>query len=371
MSQLKILSVVGARPNFMKIAPICDALQKYSQIESCLVHTGQHYDEKMSDLFFNHLGLPKPDYYLGVGSGGHGYQTGTIMVKFEDVLQETAPDIVLVVGDVNSTIACGLDAVKAGIKLVHVEAGLRSYDRDMPEEINRVLTDQISDYLFITERSARDNLLKEGIDHENIHFVGNVMIDSLLKHREKAKLQPVLSDLHLESKQFCLVTLHRPSNVDNKTTLTKLIETLLELSKDIKVVFPVHPRTRLKLSELGLEKMIESHNMLLIEPQGYLEFLNLSSNSLFVLTDSGGIQEETTVLGVPCITARKNTERPITCDEGTNVLVGEDNQLLLKEARTILDGRFKKGGIPELWDGCAAERIVEILWEKEGKKQTK
>ncbi|MCA9731243.1 UDP-N-acetylglucosamine 2-epimerase (non-hydrolyzing) [candidate division KSB1 bacterium] len=367
MRKLKIINVVGARPNFMKIAPIVDEMRKYEGIEQFLLHTGQHYDHKMSDLFFNHLGLPKPDCYLGVGSGGHGLQTGKVMIEFEEVVKKEKPDIVLVVGDVNSTIACSLVAVKMGVKVVHVEAGLRSFDRTMPEEINRILTDQISDYLFLTEKSAFKNLENEGIDTAKAHFVGNVMIDSLLKHREKASTLPILEELEIEPRNFALVTLHRPANVDDPVVCTNLIKTLCTISEKLPVVFPVHPRTRKQMSVFGLDDIVAKYpNLRLIEPMGYLDFLKCTDNAKFVLTDSGGIQEETTVLGVPCITARDNTERPITAEIGTNVIVGRDTDRLLAEANKILAGEGKKGEVPELWDGKAAERIVKVLWEREG-----
>ncbi len=367
MGSLRIVNVVGARPNFMKIAPIFEQMKGHPGIEPYLVHTGQHYDHKMSELFFNHLGLPKPDVYLGVGSGGHGEQTGKIMIAFERTLHELKPDLVLVVGDVNSTIACGLDAVKMGIKLVHVEAGLRSFDRTMPEEVNRVLTDQISDYLFTTEASALENLRREGIAEDKVYFVGNVMIDSLLHHRAKAARSTVLDELGLAPRGYGLVTLHRPANVDDRHVLSGLVETLCTVSRRLPVVFPVHPRTRAKLSEFGLDDRLKDYpDLRLADPLGYLDFLKCTDNARFVLTDSGGIQEETTVLGVPCITARENTERPVTVTEGTNVVVGRDPRRLLEEASKILDGHAKTGRTPELWDGRAAERIVNILWEREG-----
>ncbi len=369
MNVLRIVNVVGARPNFMKIAPIVSAIEKRTDMESILVHTGQHYDHVMSDLFFNQLGLPRPDIYLGVGSGSHGEQTGKIMIEFEQVLQDVQPDLVLVVGDVNSTIACGLVAVKMGIRLAHVEAGLRSFDRTMPEEINRVLTDQISDYLFITERSAFENLMNEGIAEHKIHFVGNVMIDTLLRHRENAASSPVLDKMGLVPRQFILVTLHRPANVDDPRILEQLLHVLGLLSRDMPVVFPVHPRTRKQVQQFGFEELVRQYpGLRLIEPLGYLDFLKCMDNAKFVLTDSGGIQEETTVLGVPCITARDNTERPVTVTQGTNVVVGRNPERILQEARKILQGNWKQGQIPELWDGKAAERIVDILAEKEGAK---
>ena len=366
MRSLKIINVVGARPNFMKIAPIMEVMQRHEGIDPLLLHTGQHYDHAMSDLFFNQLGLPKPDVYLGVGSGSHGEQTSKIMLDFEKVVQDIRPDLVLVVGDVNSTIACGLVAVKQGIKLVHVEAGLRSFDRSMPEEINRVLTDQISDYLFITEASARENLQREGIDTGKIFFVGNVMIDTLMKHRAKAATSTILEQLGVAPKEFVLVTLHRPANVDNREILTGLWRVLENIGETLPVVFPVHPRTQKQFEKFGLDVNGNGRsNIRVIEPIGYLDFLRCMESARFVLTDSGGIQEETTVLGVPCITARENTERPVTVTEGTNRVVGRNPERLLEEANKILHGNGKSGRLPELWDGKSAERIVSVLWEKE------
>lgn len=363
---LKICNVVGARPNFMKIAPIIDEMRKHTEIAASLVHTGQHYDEKMSKLFFQDLGLPKPDVYLGVGSGGHGEQTGKVMIEFEKIVAANKPDIVVVVGDVNSTIACGLVAVKMGVKLVHVEAGLRSFDRTMPEEINRILTDQISDYLFLTEREAKENLLREGVAEEKIHFVGNVMIDSLVKHREHAERSPILGDLKLEAGRYGLITLHRPSNVDVKENLDNILQALFQIQRDLPLVFPVHPRTRKQMKLFGFDdKLAHAPNLMLTDPLGYLDFLKLMAHARLVITDSGGIQEETTVLGVPCITVRENTERPITVTEGTNVLIGMSRERILEESYKILEGNGKQGRKPELWDGRAAERIVKILLENE------
>lgn len=367
MKRLKILNVVGARPNFMKIAPLYEEMLRYPGIDALIVHTGQHYDKQMSELFFDNLGLPKPHFYLGVGSGGHGEQTGRVMIEFEKVVRAEQPDIVLVVGDVNSTIACSLVAVKLGIKVVHVEAGLRSYDRDMPEEVNRVLTDQISHYLFTTERAAADNLAKEGIAGDRVIFAGNVMIDSLLHHREKAASSTVLSDLGVEPRGYGLITMHRPSNVDDPEILARLLDMLGELSARLPLLFPMHPRTRNKIEEFGLQAKVEAAaDLRLMEPLGYLDFMKCTDNALFVLTDSGGVQEETTVLGVPCITARENTERPVTATVGTNVVVGRDTARIRQEVEKILDGKDKRGETPELWDGHAAERIVRILWEREG-----
>lgn len=363
---LKIINVVGARPNFMKIAPIVEELRRHPQIEQCLVHTGQHYDHAMSRLFFDDLGLPKPDVYLGVGSGSHGQQTGKIMMAFDEVVATHKPDLVLVVGDVNSTIACSLVAVKLGIRVAHVEAGLRSFDRDMPEEINRVLTDQISDYLFLTERGAAEHLRREGIAPEKCFFVGNVMIDSLLKHRERAEQSPILGDLKLKAGDYGLVTLHRPSNVDDRTNLHAILKALVVLQRELPIVFPIHPRTRKQLQQFGFASMLaEAPQLVLTEPLGYLDFLKLMANARLVITDSGGIQEETTVLEVPCVTVRENTERPITVTEGTNVVIGVNYDRIVEEGRRILAGDSKRGKRPELWDGRAAERIVNILLEKE------
>lgn len=385
---MKIINIVGARPNFMKIAPIVDAIDKHNgqlennsprYIESVLVHTGQHYDEKMSRSFFDDLEIPRPDIDLEVGSGTHAEQTAEIMKRFEPVLQRERPDYILVVGDVNSTIACALTASKLGVKIIHVEAGLRSFDRNMPEEINRVLTDAISDILFVTERSGEENLLTEGISKDKIYFVGNVMIDTLLKHREKAKKTDILFRLGLlnskpgtqnsKPEPYAVLTLHRPSNVDNEETLKNIFDAVEEISEKLPVIFPVHPRTRKNLYDFGLESVYKFRNkgdnaekgIILIEPVGYLDFLNLTSNSSLVLSDSGGIQEETTVLGIPCITLRENTERPATVTEGSNHIVGTSKKKIVQESFKALKSSGKKGRIPEFWDGKAAERIVEII----------
>ncbi len=333
-----------------------------------MVHTGQHYDQEMCKLFFDDLEIPRPDIDLEVGSATHAVQTAEIMKRIEPVLLAEKPDMVVVVGDVNSTIACTLVASKLGIKIAHVEAGLRSYDRRMPEEINRVLTDAISDYLFTTDREANQNLIKEGIAREKIYFVGNVMIDSLLKNRQKAGLSNILEELALSAdksgnkKNYAVVTLHRPSNVDDKVNLERILTVLGEISESIPIIFPVHPRTRQKIHDFGLDKFTHQDTGLrLIDPLGYLDFMRLMFEAHFVLTDSGGIQEETTVLGIPCITMRENTERPITVTEGTNVIVGADAQKIFYESEKILKGEGKHGNIPELWDGGAAKRIVEII----------
>ena len=359
---MKIINVVGARPNFMKIAPIMAAYRKHSEMDPILVHTGQHYDTKMCDLFFKELGIPEPDLNLGVGSGSHAAQTAAIMIRFEEVISDTRPDTVLVVGDVNSTIACGLVPVKLGIKLVHVEAGLRSFDRTMPEEINRILTDSISDLLFCTEQSGVENLLREGIAQEKIHLVGNVMIDTLMKNLSKAESSPILSDMELEEGAYSVLTLHRPSNVDDPMALQNLIAVLEEIQANDTLVFPVHPRTRKNLQASGLLARLESlSGIRLIEPLGYLDFLKLISKAKRVLTDSGGIQEETTILGIPCLTLRESTERPVTVDMGTNQVVGTDKKKILSALRATGNESPTRNRIPPLWDGRAAERIVDIL----------
>jgi UDP-N-acetylglucosamine 2-epimerase (non-hydrolysing) len=361
---LKIINVVGARPNLMKIAPIMAAYRDVDAIQPLLVHTGQHYDENMSDLFFRQLGIPEPDLNLEVGSASHAVQTAEIMKAFEPVILEERPDAVLVVGDVNSTVACGLVAVKLGVALVHVEAGLRSFDRDMPEEINRICTDAISDQLFCTERSGVENLRREGIPEERIHLVGNVMIDSVLSHREKAQHSTILDDLGLEPQGYAVLTLHRPSNVDQPDTLEKLLDAFEVIQSDMPLVFPAHPRTRVKLAEFGLSRRLEAMPKLrILDPIGYLDFLKMMAEARIVLTDSGGIQEETTILGVPCLTLRENTERPITIEMGGNQLVGQDTQRIVSAYRRVLDQPEGSSQVPPLWDGHAATRLVEILSE--------
>ena len=363
---IKILNVVGARPNFMKIAPIMEAYKSSGKVEPLIVHTGQHYDEQMSKLFFCQLEIPKPDINLGVGSSSHAVQTSKIMRAFEPVVLKYKPDAVLVVGDVNSTIACGLVAVKLGVKLIHVEAGLRSFDRSMPEEINRVLTDSISDFLFCTEQSGVNNLIREGILEEKIFFVGNVMIDTLLKSRVKAQESNILRILDLDNNDFAVLTLHRPVNVDNPVVLSQIFDALEIIQKKIPIVFPVHPRTRKNLSQSTLDKHLKGlPNLILTDPLGYLDFLKLMDSAKLVLTDSGGIQEETTILGVSCLTLRDNTERPVTVTEGTNFVVGTNSDSIIKAALNILkNGCPRKTKHPKYWDGKAAERIVEILIKK-------
>jgi UDP-N-acetylglucosamine 2-epimerase (non-hydrolysing) len=359
---MKIINVAGARPNFMKIAPLMDSFRSQAGIESMLVHTGQHYDEKMSDLFFRELGIPEPDVNLGVGSGSHAVQTAAIMQAFEPVLLEHKPHAVLVVGDVNSTIACGLVTAKLGIKLIHVEAGLRSFDRSMPEEINRVLTDAIGDLLFCSEQSGVDNLRQEGVAEDKIHLVGNVMIDTLLRHRGKAETSRILHSLGLSNGAYAVTTLHRPSNVDDVATLRGVMGALEEIGREMPVIFPIHPRTRQRLASFGIQT---NHAQIrLIDPLGYLDFLKLISAARVVLTDSGGIQEETTILKVPCLTLRNNTERPVTVAVGSNQLVGSEPASILKAYRHLQNHPGRSSATPPLWDGHAAERIVRIIQEK-------
>jgi UDP-N-acetylglucosamine 2-epimerase (non-hydrolysing) len=361
---LKIVNVVGARPNLMKIAPLMDAYAAAPEIEPLLVHTGQHYDANMSELFFRQLGIPEPQINLEVGSASHAVQTAEIMRAFEPIVEQHRPDAVLVVGDVNSTIACGLVSVKLGVPLVHVEAGLRSFDREMPEEINRVLTDAISDLLFCTEQSGVDNLLREGVAAEKVHLVGNVMIDTLMRHKQRAESSRVLETLGLPPGGYAVLTLHRPSNVDDPVVLAKLLDVLEVVLADQPLVFPVHPRTRAKLAQFGLASRVAAQPKLrLVDPVGYLDFLKLMAHARIVLTDSGGIQEETTILGVPCLTLRENTERPVTCEIGTNRLVGQQPARILAAYRDVMQGRGARGGTPPLWDGRAAGRIVSVLRE--------
>jgi UDP-N-acetylglucosamine 2-epimerase (non-hydrolysing) len=359
---LKIINIVGARPNLPKIAPLMREMQRHPEIEPVLVHTGQHYDETLSDIFFRQMGIPAPHVNLEVGSGSHAAQTAEILKRIEPILIERQPDLVLVVGDVNSTIAAGLAAVKLGIPLAHVEAGLRSFDRTMPEEINRVLTDAIADYLFVTEEDAIEHLLKEGRPRKCIHLVGNVMIDSLHQFLPIAQKSRIGEDLGLKNgadwERFAVLTLHRPSNVDSTEKLAELLGAMDAIAAQVPVVFPVHPRTQQRLTQTG----ITHHRQLcLIPPIGYLDFLCLVSKATLVLTDSGGIQEETTALGVPCLTLRESTERPITISEGTNLLIGTDPARIIAAVQDLLAGNRKIGRIPPLWDGHAAERIVEIL----------
>ena len=360
---MKILNVVGARPNFMKIAPIQRAFDRHPDLESKILHTGQHYDAKMSDIFFNQLEMPQPDYYLGVQGGSHAQQTARIMVEFEKILLEDSFDLVLVVGDVNSTIACALVASKLHIPIAHVEAGLRSGDRTMPEEINRVMTDSISDHLFVTEQSGMINLAKEGVPDEKVHFVGNVMIDSLVYFREKAQKADMLGQLNVEKDAYVAMTMHRPANVDNEAGLRKILKIIRNTAAHKTVVFPVHPRTSNNLKKFGLDTELQAiDNVILLEPLGYLEFINLLDNAFLVITDSGGIQEETTYLEVPCFTFRDTTERPVTITLGTNTLFADLDPVKIQASfEQLLNGTYRKGSIPPLWDGQAAQRIAEIL----------
>lgn len=357
---IKVVNVVGARPNFMKIAPIVAELRRRSDaFEQILVHTGQHYDEAMSDAFFNDLGIPRPDINLEIGSASHAEQTARIMIAFESVILEHRPDWVVVVGDVNSTIAATLVAAKLDTRVAHVEAGLRSRDRRMPEEINRLATDALADLLLTPSRDADANLLAEGVPAEKIAFVGNVMIDTLLAQRDRARQSTVLADLGLDPGSYATLTLHRPSNVDDRATFSGIFDALERIAEQVPIVFPIHPRTRARMREFGLQP---SGRIRVVDPLGYLDFLRLYGESRLVLTDSGGIQEETTALGIPCLTLRENTERPITVSEGTNRVVGTDPETIVETAMAVLDGRLKlEGRIPEFWDGRAAERIADAL----------
>lgn len=352
---MRIVHVVGARPNFMKVAPVFRALERFPKIKQVLVHTGQHYDPNMSDVFFDELEIPKPDYNLAVGSSSHAQQTAEILVRFEPIVQALRPDLVVVYGDVNSTIAATLVCAKLGVRVAHVEAGLRSFDRRMPEEINRLVTDRLSDLLFTPSLDGDQNLAREGVDSSKVKFVGNVMIDTLIRMLGHAH-QGTLSNIPA---RYGLVTLHRPSNVDIEARLFLILEALAELSVELPIVFPVHPRTSGKLQEWAHRNPKTVLHFL--DPLPYLEFLHLQRQAVVVITDSGGIQEETTFLGIPCLTLRDNTERPVTVTTGTNKLIGDDMELLKKEVRSILSGTYKTGKIPEKWDGHAGERIADIL----------
>jgi UDP-N-acetylglucosamine 2-epimerase (non-hydrolysing) len=353
---VKIIHIVGARPNFMKVAPVLNAFKGREKVVQTLVHTGQHYDVNMSDVFFQQLGIPEPDVNLAVGPDTHARQTAEIMVRLEPVVLERQPDIVLVYGDVNSTMATALVCAKLGVRVGHVEAGLRSFDRTMPEEINRLVTDQLADVLFTPSEDGDENLLREGIPAGRIFRVGNVMIDSLVRLLPEAKKRKI-DDL---PERYALVTLHRPANVDDSATLKGILESLLEVNRDLTVVFPTHPRTRKRIEDFCLN----ASQLRLLAPYPYVDFLGLQSRATVVITDSGGLQEETTYLGVPCLTMRENTERPITVSMGTNVLVGRDRDKLRTELSKVLAGKAKKGAIPPLWDGHAGDRIADVLQER-------
>ena len=363
MSTPRILCIAGARPNFMKVAALLDALRARDGVTVRLVHTGQHYDEKLSKLFFEELAIPRPDCNLEVGGGTHAEQTAEIMKRFEPVLLAENPDIVVVVGDVNSTIACALVASKRLVPVAHVEAGLRSFDRTMPEEINRLLTDAIADLLFVSEPAGVRNLRAEGVDPSRVHFAGNVMIDTLKRHLERAERSAILEQQGLTAGKYALLTLHRPSNVDDPVVFERILGALEEVGRRVPIVFPVHPRTLARIKGFGLAERVErAPGLRVIEPQGYLDFLKLQAHAAVVLTDSGGVQEETTALGTPCVTIRENTERPITIEAGTNVLAGTDPARISAEAVAALDrARPAVPPTPPLWDGHAAERIADVL----------
>lgn len=359
---MKIAFVVGARPNFIKISPVLRAIQSYPSIKPLLVHTNQHYDAKMSDIFFRDLGIPEPDIHLNAGSGSHAVQTAEIMTRFEKVLLEQRPDLVVVVGDVNSTLACSVAASKVHVPVAHIEAGLRSFDRSMPEEINRLVTDTLSDYLFTTEKSGNENLLREGKKPEQIFFVGNVMIDSLVYAMPRIDASDILKQLKVKSRDYVLVTLHRPSNVDQSDSLKQILLLFETITRELQIVFPIHPRTRKNIEQFGLKTQTDKmKNLILTDPIGYIDFLALMKNARLVLSDSGGLQEESTYLQIPCLTMRENTERPVTVDVGTNTLVGSNPDKVLQGFEQIMNGRYKKGVIPDLWDGHAAERIAKIF----------
>lgn len=364
---MRLACIVGARPNFMKIAPILRAFKKHPTLQPTLIHTGQHYDPNLSDVFFEELGIDRPDIALGIGSGSHGQQTAEILIAIEKVLVEADEkgesfDRMIVVGDVNSTMAATIAATKLLIPVAHVEAGLRSFDRTMPEEINRLLTDSVSDMLLASEQSGIDNLKDEGHPDSNLYLVGNVMIDTLLNQVERARQSDVLKRLSLEPGQFGVVTLHRPANVDDAKVLEGLLDVLIEISADLPLVFPVHPRTKSRLESFGLDKKLDSAgNVICLGPQGYNDFLCMTSQAKVIVTDSGGLQEESTALGVPCLTMRPNTERPITVTEGTSTLVGSDAAKLKLHLQEVIAGTYKQGTCPKLWDGKAAERIAQIL----------
>lgn len=359
---MKVVNIVGARPNFMKIAPIISQMNRHTQIEHLLLHTGQHYDYEMSQIFFEEFGLAEPDIYLKIGSASHAVQTAKIMIEFEKFALDWQPDLVIVVGDVNSTVACTLTAAKLGISVAHVEAGLRSFDRTMPEEINRIVTDSLADFLFTPSLDANENLQREGVPAHKIFFVGNIMIDTLVAFKEKISRRAIPSELGLSPANYVLLTMHRPSSVDHPETLAGILEALNHLQREIPILFPIHPRTAQRIKDFGLSTLLETmSNLKIVKPLGYLDNLCAMSSAKLVLTDSGGIQEETTFLGVPCLTLRENTERPVTVTEGTNKIIGVNPKNILTETRRLLDAQPVSGSIPALWDGRTAERIVDII----------
>ena len=370
MLSINLACVVGARPNFMKMAPLLRALDKFPHVRSVLIHTGQHYDADLSDVFFEDLQMRRPEVNLDVGSGAHGEQTAKVLERFEAVLKQGPPgggryDRVVVVGDVNSTMACSLAAVKLGISVAHVEAGLRSFDRSMPEEINRMVTDTVADMLFVSEPAGLENLRREGHPEDHLHLVGNVMIDTLIKLLPKARDRDTLARHSLKPGGYGVVTLHRPANVDSAQTLSGLLDALAETSRHLPLVFPIHPRTQERIERFGLTHHASwSNGLLRLDPLGYLDFLALTCQAKVIVTDSGGLQEESTALGIPCLTARPNTERPVTVQEGTSTLVGSDPVKLRDGLRLMLEGRYKQGRCPALWDGRAAERIARALAER-------
>lgn len=369
MRKINLACIVGARPNFMKMAPLLRAFESYPDVNPVLIHTGQHYDANLSDVFFDELGMKRPDISLEVGSGKHGVQTARILERMEQTLEDGAAggqpyDRVVVVGDVNSTMAATLAAVKLGIPVAHVEAGLRSFDRTMPEEINRIVTDSLSDMLFVSEPAGMENLRREGHADDHLHLVGNVMIDTLQRLLPQARDRNTLREHNLQPGQYGVVTLHRPANVDEPEVLEKLLDVLVETSGRLKLVIPLHPRTRQRIEDFGFAgKLANAPGLVVLPPLGYLDFLALTSQSLLVVTDSGGLQEESTVLGIPCLTMRPNTERPVTVDDGTSTLIGSDAEKLARHIDQILNGDYPRGVVPDLWDGRAADRIAKVLFD--------
>ncbi|RKX67590.1 UDP-N-acetylglucosamine 2-epimerase (non-hydrolyzing) [candidate division TA06 bacterium] len=356
----KIFIIVGARPNFIKVAPLMRILKGNEHFETILVHSGQHYDYFMSKVFFEELDISEPDYYLNVGSGSQGYQTAEIIKSTEELLERERPDLIIVVGDVNTTMASTIAASKLYIKTAHIEAGLRSYDRTMPEEINRIITDSLSDLLFTHSRGANVNLEKEGIDKDKIFFVGNIMIDTIVNNLDRIKNREKYKELGLERGNFILLTMHRPSNVDVKETFMSIVDALDDIGKRIPIVFPIHPRTDKMAKQFGID-LNEISNMKIIEPISYIDLLSMENDAKCIITDSGGIQEESTFLNIPCFTIRENTERPITAEVGSNTIVGTDKNAIVDNVMRCLDGECKYGEIPELWDGQTAKRIVEVI----------